>query len=50
VNPKIDKEILAILKQIINIPKEDMEDYEWAMFTHAMDFFYKCASLKMPVP
>ncbi len=33
------KESFAILKQIVNIPKEDMEDYHWVMFTHAMDFF-----------
>jgi hypothetical protein len=26
-NAKIDKENLVILKQIVNIPKEDMEDY-----------------------
>jgi hypothetical protein len=37
---------LALLKQIVNILKEDMEDYNWAMFTHAMDFFKECASLK----
>jgi hypothetical protein len=29
---------LATLKQIVNIPKEDMEDYHWVMFTHAMIF------------
>jgi hypothetical protein len=27
VNAKIDEESLAILKQTINIPKEDMKDY-----------------------
>jgi hypothetical protein len=27
-----------------------MEDYHWAMFTHAMEFFQKCASLKKPIP
>jgi dTDP-4-amino-4,6-dideoxygalactose transaminase len=37
-NAKIDKESLAILKQIVNIPKEDMEDNHWVMFTHVMDF------------
>jgi hypothetical protein len=42
----MNNESLAILKQIVNIPKEDMEDYHWVMFTHAMDFFFKCASLK----
>ncbi len=40
---------LAILKQTINIPKADKEDYHWAMFTHAMGFFRKCASLKKPI-
>jgi hypothetical protein len=45
----MNNESLAILKQIVNIPKEDMEDYHWVMFTHAMDFFYKCASLKRPI-
>jgi hypothetical protein len=29
---------LAILKQTINIPKEDMENNHMTMFTHAMDF------------
>jgi hypothetical protein len=27
VNAKIDKESLALLKEIVNIPKEDMENY-----------------------
>jgi hypothetical protein len=26
-----------------------MENYHWAMFTHAMDFFPKCARLKTPI-
>jgi hypothetical protein len=30
--------------------KEDMEDYNLAMFTYAMDFFKACASLKKLVP
>jgi hypothetical protein len=47
---KIDKESLAILKQTINISKEDMEDYDWVMFTHAMNFFKECASLKKLIP
>ncbi len=38
-NAKIDKENIIILKQTINIPKTNMEDYHWAMFTRAMDFF-----------
>jgi hypothetical protein len=47
---KIDKDSLAILKQTINIPKEDMENYYWTMFTNAMDFFNEHASLKNPIP
>jgi len=27
-----------------------MEDYNWAMLTHAMDFFKEHASLKKPIP
>ncbi len=50
VNTKIDKESLVLLKQIVNISKEDMEDYNWVMFKHAMDFFKECVSLKKPVP
>jgi hypothetical protein len=45
-NAKIDKEIFALLKQIVNIPKENMQYYHWVMFTHAMDFFKEKASLK----
>jgi hypothetical protein len=29
--------------------KEDMEDKNLVMFTHAMDFFKECVSLKKPV-
>jgi hypothetical protein len=51
-NGKIVKESLTLLKQIVNITKEDMEDYHFAMFTHAMDFFQEHmderASLKKP--
>jgi hypothetical protein len=43
---KIDKENLALLKQTVNILKEDMEDYHSAMFTHAMNFFKERRSLK----
>jgi hypothetical protein len=50
VNVKINKKNLVVLKQTLNIPKEDMEDYHWAMFTHAMDFFKERASLKKPIP
>jgi hypothetical protein len=38
-----------LLKEIENI-LEDMEDYHWVMFTHAMDFFQDHASLKKPIP
>jgi hypothetical protein len=34
----------------VNISKDDMEDYNLAMFTHAMNFFKECASLKKPIP
>jgi len=36
------KKSLTLLKQIVNISKEDMEDYHWAMLTHAKE----CMSLK----
>jgi hypothetical protein len=48
-NAKIDKKTFTLLKQTLKITKEDMEDYHWAMFTHAMDFFQKWASLKKPI-
>jgi hypothetical protein len=50
VNAKIDKESHTLLKEIVNISKEDMEDYYWAMFTHAMKFFQERTSLKKPFP
>jgi hypothetical protein len=37
-------------KNLANIPKEATKDYNWAMFTHVMDFFKECASLKKPIP
>jgi hypothetical protein len=37
------------MKQTMNISKNDMEDYNLAMFTHAMDFFKGYASLKKPI-
>ncbi len=40
-NAKIDKGSLTLFKQIVNISKENMEDYNWAMFAHAMNFFPK---------
>jgi hypothetical protein len=45
-NANIDKENLALLKQTIHISKEDMEDYNLVMFTHAIYFFKEHASLK----
>jgi hypothetical protein len=45
-NVKVDKENISIFKQIVNISKEDMEDYNLVMFTHAMDFFRECVNLK----
>jgi hypothetical protein len=47
---KINKENISIFKQTANISKEDMEDYNLAMFTHAMDFFREHANLKNLVP
>ncbi len=45
-NVKMDKKSLSIMKQIVNISKDDMEDYNLALFTHAMDFFKECENLK----
>jgi hypothetical protein len=50
VNVKINKESLTLLKQIVNIPKEDMENYHYTIFTHAMEFFKERASLKKLIP
>jgi hypothetical protein len=49
-NAKNDKKSLSIMKQSVNISRDDMEDYNLAMFTHAMDFFKKHASFKKPIP
>ncbi len=46
---KIVKESLTLIKQTVNILKEDMEDYHWVMFTHAMNFCQEPASLKKPI-
>jgi hypothetical protein len=48
-NAKIDKESIELFKQIIHIFKEDMEDNNLVMFTHAMDFFKERVSLKNQV-
>ncbi len=45
----MDKKSLSILKQTMNFSKDDMEDYNLAMFTHAMDFKER-ANLKKPIP
>jgi hypothetical protein len=34
-----ERKFFHVLKQTINISKEDMEDYNLAMYTHVMDFF-----------
>jgi hypothetical protein len=49
-NEKIDEKSFALFKEIVNIPKEDVENYYWAMFMHAMEFFQECASLKKSIP
>jgi hypothetical protein len=38
------------MRQNVNISKDDMEDYNLAMFTHAMDFFKECENFKKPIP
>jgi hypothetical protein len=48
--PRSTKKNLALLKQNVNISKEDMEDYNWAMFTHTMDFLKQWVSLKKSIP
>jgi hypothetical protein len=50
VNAKIDKKNHTLLKEIVNILKEYMEGYRWAMFTHAMECFQERTSLKKPFP
>jgi hypothetical protein len=49
-NAKIDKESHFIMKQSVNISKDDMEDYNLAMFKHAMDFLKEHVSFKMSIP
>jgi hypothetical protein len=43
---RLTKIVFFITKQSVNISKDDMEDYNFAMFTHAMEFFKERASLK----
>jgi hypothetical protein len=46
---KINKENF-IMRQNVNISKDDMEDYNLAMFTHAMDFSKECANFIKLIP
>jgi len=46
----MDKENISTMKHIVNISKDDMGDYNLAMFTNALDFFKEHASLKKPIP
>jgi hypothetical protein len=45
----MDKESVFIMRQNVNTSKDDMEDYNLAMFTYAMDFFKKHGSLKKSI-
>jgi hypothetical protein len=38
------------MRQSVKISKDDMEDYNLAMFTHEMNFFKDCVSLKKAIP
>jgi hypothetical protein len=38
------------MRQSVNIFKDVMEDYNLAMFTHAMNFFKECVNLKKSIP
>jgi hypothetical protein len=49
-NAKINKENISIMRQSANISKDNMEDYNLVMFTHAMDFFKEHTSLKKLIP
>jgi hypothetical protein len=48
-NVKMDKYSLSIMKQSVNISKDDMEDYNLVMFTHAMVFFKERSRLKKSI-
>jgi hypothetical protein len=48
-NAKVDKKSISVRRQSVNIFKEDMEDYNLVMFTHAMDFFKEHVSLKRSI-
>jgi hypothetical protein len=45
----MDKESVFITRQSVNTSKDDMEDYNLAMFTYAMDFLKKHVSLKKSI-
>jgi hypothetical protein len=49
-NAKINKENVSLFKQTIHISKGNMEDYNLAIFTNAMDFFEEHMSLKKSIP
>ncbi len=38
------------MKQSVNISNDDMEDYNLALFPHAMNFFKEHVSLKKQIP
>jgi hypothetical protein len=40
---------ISLVKQTINISKENVEDYKLAMFTHAMNLFKERANLKWSI-
>jgi hypothetical protein len=45
-NANMDKKNISIMRQSVDIFKDDMEDYNLAMFTHAMDFFKERVNFK----
>jgi hypothetical protein len=46
VNAKIDKKKPCIIQTNYKHFQGGMEDYNWAMFTHAMEFFKEHTNLK----
>jgi hypothetical protein len=49
-NENMDKESISKMRKSVNISKDDMEDYNLVMFTHAMDFFKERTNLKKLIP
>jgi hypothetical protein len=49
-NTKMDKDNFFIMKQNMNISKDDIGDYNLAIFTHAMDFFKEYVSFEKLIP